>query len=145
VDGERSSRARVDADRFTQYADHDLDRWRQLIGGEAVHADSRWGTGTVEDVRWGSSGANAPTTILIRVRSPQHGRVTFTDASFASHHRQVSVPVAIRAVIRGCFEGDLPDAEREAILEQHSRDLREAHDRRMLERAKRLRERRAKC
>jgi len=141
VNRSETSAEPVDAELFACYAETDLDRWRQLGGAEVIHADERWGIGFVEDVRWGSCGANVPSTVQIRVRYAEHGRVTFTASSFAAHHCIVAVSAVTRSVIRDGIEGDLPEDERAAILERHDRDLREERDRRSLERAAELKRR----
>jgi hypothetical protein len=131
----------IDAKLFSRYAGTDLDRWRTLIGQEVVHVDPRWGGGRVEDVRWGTCCDHVPPTIQVRVRSARHGLVVFRAASFAAHHRSVTVSQEVRRVIRACFEEGASDARRRALLERHTRELREASDRERLRRAEALKRR----
>lgn len=131
----------IDAGLFSRYAEADLDRWRALIGHEVVHVDPRWGSGWVDDVRWGTCCSHVPPYTQIRVRYAQHGIVVFRAASFAAHHRSVAVSEEVLRIIRTCYEEGRSDAEREAILERHTRELREARDRQSLGRAEELRRR----
>ena len=133
----------VGAALFARYAEEDLDRWRRLVGGEAVHSDPRWGIGRVVDVRWGAAGGYTASYLQVRVRYADHGTVIYRAASFGAHHRTVTVPAEVRRVIRACFEEEADEAERVAILERHTRELREARDREMLERSEALRQRAA--
>ena len=129
----------VDCSLFARYAGEDLDRWRTLVGGDVIHVDPRWGIGRVEDVRWGASDEHVASTIRIRTRYPEQGTVVFRAASFDVHHRSVGIPADVRHVIRVCFEDELPEARREAILERHTRRLREMRDRERIKRSEALR------
>lgn len=60
----------VSSESFTRYAEVDLDRWRQLVGHQVQHADSRWGTGIVEAVSWGSPCDHVPAYVQVRIRYP---------------------------------------------------------------------------
>ena len=131
----------VEAGLFARYAEEDLDRWRRLIGGDAVHTDVRWGTGRIVDVRWGTTGGYTASYIQVRVRYTEHGTAVFNATSFAEHHRSVTVSAGVRRVIRDCFEEARGEADRAAILERHTRELREARDREMLERSEVLKRR----
>jgi len=131
----------VDAELFARYAEEDLVRWKQLVGGETVHADPRWGVGRVVDVRWGSAGGYTASYLQIRVRYAEHGTVVFRASSFDTHHRSATVPPEVRCVIRACFEERRSESERRAILDRHARDLLEARDRERLERVNELKRR----
>jgi len=131
----------VEAALFSRYAETDLDRWRQLIGHEVVHVDPRWGRGRVEDVRWGTPCAHVSPYIQLRVRYARHGGVVFSAASFPAHHRSVAVSEEVQRVLRACWNEERSDAERQAILERHTGELREARDRDRLRRAEELRRR----
>ncbi len=131
----------VEAALFARYAEEDLDRWRRLVGGEVIHSDSRWGIGRVIDVRLGSAGGYTASYIQVHVRYADHGTVIYRAASFGAHHRSVTVPAEVRRVIRACFEEERDEADRMAILERHTRELREARDREMLDRSEALRRR----
>jgi len=126
---------------FLRYAETDLDRWRALIGGEVVHVDPRWGTGRVEDVRWGTCCDHVAPYIQVRVRYAGHGIVVFRASSFDAHHRSVTVSPEVRRVIRACYKEERGEAEREAILERHTRELRDARDRQSLKRSEALKKR----
>ncbi len=131
----------VEAALFARYAEEDLDRWRGLVGGEAVHADSRWGIGRVVGVRWGTAGGYTASYLQVHVRYADHGTVIYRAASFGAHHRSVTVSGEVRRVIRACFEEGRRGAERLAILERHTRELRSARDREILNRSDALRRR----
>jgi len=131
----------VEAALFARYAEEDLDRWRRLVGGEAVHSDPRWGIGRVVDVRWGAVGGYTASYLQVHVRYADHGTAIYRAASFGAHHRSVTVPTEVRRVIRACFEEERGEADRLAILERHTRQLREARDREMLERSEAMRRR----
>jgi len=137
-------RPSIESTRFAQYAGEDLVRWRQLIGGRVVHADSRWGEGMVEDARWASPCAPVAPYLQIRVRYADHGLVAFRAASFSAHHRTVEIPPALDDVLRAAEEEGLDEASREAILVRHDRALREAGDRERLARAEAMRRRAAR-
>jgi len=137
-------RPSIESTRFAQYAGEDLVRWRQLIGGRVVHADSRWGEGMVEDARWASPCAPVAPYLQIRVRYANHGLVAFRAASFSAHHRTVEIPLALDDVLRAAEEEGLDEASREAILVRHDRALREAGDRERLARAEAMRRRAAR-
>ena len=124
---------------FARYAEQDLDRWRVLIGGEAVHMNPRWGTGRVEDVRWGTCCDHVAPYIQVRVRYADHGIVVFRASSFDAHHRSVTVSPEVWRVIRACYEEERGEAERATILERHARELRDARDRQSLKRSEALR------
>ncbi len=131
----------VEATLFARYAEEDLDRWRRLVGGEAIHFDPRWGIGRVIDVRWGSAGGYTASYIQVHVRYADHGTVIYRATSLGTHHRSVTVSAEVRRVIRACFEEGRDGADRLAILERHTRELREARDREMLDRSEALRRR----
>jgi len=131
----------VDAAEFSRYAEEDLARWKQLVGGETLHADPRWSVGRVVDVRWGAAGGYTASYIQIRVRYAEHGTVVFRASSFAAHHRSVTVSAEVREIIRDCFEEERSASERRAILDRHARELLEARDRERLERANELKRR----
>ena len=82
--------------------------------------------------------------IQVRVRYADHGTVVFRVSSFAAHHRSVTVSPEVRRVIRACYEEERAEAEREAILKRHTRELRNARDRQSLERSEALRKRAVK-
>ncbi len=134
-----NGQSEVECSLYVRYAGEDLDRWRMLIGCEVAHVDPRWGVGRVEDVRWGTPHGQGASAILIHTRYAKLGAVVFRAASFEMHHRTAVISAEIRRVIRLCFEGELDETEREAILEQHTRDLREAKDAERLARSDRLR------
>ena len=135
------TRETVEAALFARYAGEDLDRWRRLVGGEAVHSDPRWGVGRVVDARWGTAGGYTASYLQVRVRYADHGTTIYRVASFGAHHRSVTVPTEVRRVIRACFEEERGEADRLEILERHTRELREARDRETLERSETLRRR----
>jgi len=138
VDRDDAQREAVDSALFARYAGADLDRWRTLVGGTVEHVDSRWGTGRVEDVRWSTSGHGVPPHVRVRVRYPNHGLAVYRAASFPTHHRSVTVEGTVRDIIRTCFESSCTDERREELLRTHSRALREAEDRRRLERVEQM-------
>ena len=131
----------IDAGLFARYAEMDPERWRQLVGQQVVPSDPRLGTAQVEDVRWGSCCDHVSPYLQVRVRHAMHGVVTFRACSFSDHHRSVAVPEEIRELIHACFERAMTPDEREAVLTEHSRALREASDRRRVERANDLKRR----
>ena len=141
ADQDTGAREAGEAVLFARYAEEDLDRWRGLIGGEAVHSDARWCTGCIVDVRWGTVGGYTASYLQVRVRYAKHGSAVFSAASFAAHHRLATVSVEVRRVIRDCFEADRSEAERTEILERHTRELREARNREMLDRSEALKRR----
>ena len=126
--------AMVAADAVARYADEDLDRWRQLVGQDAEPADPRWGRGRVEDARWEPRRDRGPSSVRIRVRYANVGRVVFHPDGFGLHNRVVGVPALVEDVLRALAEADSDEA-RIAILARHSRTLRDAWDRRCLARA----------
>lgn len=128
ADQEATGDRPIDGALFSRYAEDDLDRWRQLITHEVVHADPRWGVGEVEDVRWGTCCDHVSAYVQVRVRYAEQGLVVFRASSFDVHHRFVAVPAEVRRVIRACFEETRNEAEREAILVRHSREIRAARD-----------------
>lgn len=123
----------MDAALFARYAEEDLVRWKQLVGGEVVHAKPRWGVGRVMDVRWGAVGGCTASYIQIHIRYPEHGTVVFRASSFEAHHRAATVPPEISEIIRSCFEEERSESDRRGILDRHARDLVEARDRERLE------------
>ena len=131
----------VDAARYARYAQGDLDRWRQLIGRRAVHRDSRWGTGRVEDVRWATYGDPAAPYVQVRVRYASHGVVAFRGATFHLHHRSVTVSEEVGRVLSVLFDEGRSEPERAEVLERHTRELRAARDREALGRAEALKQR----
>lgn len=129
----------IEGELFARYAGMDLDRWRVLVGGEVVHVDPRWGTGRVEDVRWGACCEHVAPTIQVRIRYADLGIVVFSASSFDAHHRSATISSAVRCIIGACYEEGRGEAEREAILERHTRELRAAADRQRLKRSEALR------
>jgi len=132
---------KIDAARFVRYAGTHLDRWRQLIGREVEHVDGRWGAGSIEDVRWGSPNEHVRPYLQIRVRYVNHGLATYRASTFHTHHRVVTVSVDLEQLLRRCDGDHMDEATRDALLERHDRALREAENRRRLERADDLKRR----
>jgi hypothetical protein len=132
---------RIDAALFARYDGPNPDRWQQLVGHAIVHIDGRWGEGTVEDVRWGSPCEHVAAYIQIRIRYAGHGVVTYCASSFDVHHRLVTVSADLERLLRTCYGVGTNEAIREALLERHDRALREAEDRRRIERARDLKRR----
>lgn len=123
---------------FALYAEADLDRWRQLIGHRVQHIDSRWGGGVVETVTWGSCCDHVPAYVQIKIHYEAGWTVIAHSETWHRHHREVSVPSAVDAVIRKCFDSDLSEEERLECLSQHARELREQRDREALDRVTRM-------
>jgi hypothetical protein len=139
IDGMETSK--IDAALFAHYAGTHPDRWRQLVGREVEHVDERWGEGSVEDVRWGSLSEHVSPYLQIRVRYANHGLTAYRASSFHTHHRVVTVSIDLEHLLGRCYGDDMDEATRDALLERHDRALREAEDRRRLERADELRRR----
>jgi len=133
--------SKIGAALFAHYAGTHLDRWRQLVGWEVEHVDGRWGAGSVEAVRWGSPNEHVSPYLQIRVRYENHGLATYRASTFHTHHRAVTVSVDLEQLLARCYGDDMDEAARDALLERHDRALREAVDRRRLERADELRRR----
>ena len=123
----------VPSEDVARYAEADLDRWRQLIGYQVRHHDSRWGVGVVEAVSWGSPCDHVPPYVQVRIRYEAGWTVTAHSATWQYHHKQASVPVHIEAVIRHCLDESLSEDEQADCLAKHSHKIRERHDRQTLE------------
>jgi len=131
----------VSSESFALYAETDLDRWRQLIGHQVQHADSRWGTGVVEAISWGSPCGHVPSYVQIRICYEAGWTVVVHSETWHQHHQQVSVPVQIEAVIRHCLDPALSEEDQAECLAKHSGELREQRDREILSRAAKARQR----
>ena len=123
---------------FALYAEADLDRWRQLVGHRVQHVDPRWGAGVVETVTWGSCCDHVPAYVQIRIRYEAGWTVIAHSETWHLHHREVSVPATVDAVIRKCFDSNLSEEERLECLSRHTRKVREQWDREALDRVARM-------
>lgn len=123
----------ISSELFARYAETDLDRWRQLIGHHVHHVDSRWGTGIVEAVSWGTPCDHVPAYIQVRVRYEAGWAVDVHSETWYEHHQQVSVPSHVEAAIRHCLDNALSEDEQADCLVKHSRELREQRDREALD------------
>jgi hypothetical protein len=130
----------VPSESFARYAEADLDRWRQLIGQRVQHIDSRWRTGTVEAVSWGSPCDHVSAYVQVRICYEAGWTVVFHSETWHQHHQQVSVPVQIEAVIQRCLDPTLSEEDQAECLAKHSRELREQRDREILSRTAKARQ-----
>lgn len=124
----------ISSDLFARYVESDLDRWRQVLGRQVQHNDSRWGTGTVEAVTWGSPCDHVPSYVQVRIGYEAGWSVVLHSKTWQQHHRQISVPARIEAIIRQCLDTELSESEQSDCLAKHARELREQRDREILER-----------
>lgn len=130
----------VPGESFAHYAEADLERWRQLLGHQVQHTDSRWGTGIVEAVSWGSPCDHVPAYVQVRICYEAGWTVVFHSETWHQHHQQASVPAHVEAVIRRCLDPALSEEDQAECLAKHSRELREQRDRETLDRAAKVRE-----
>jgi hypothetical protein len=126
----------IPSELFARYAEADLDRWRMLIGYRVQHNDSRWGTGIVEAVSWGSPCDHVDAYVQVKIRYGAGWTASVHSASWDQHHQRVAVPAHIESVIRQCLDPSLSDDEQAECLARHARELREQSDRASLDRAK---------
>ena len=130
----------IPSELFARYAEADLDRWRQLIGYRVQHNDSRWGTGIVEAVSWGSPCEHVAAYVQVRIRYEAGWTVSVHSESWCQHHQQVSIPSHIEGVIRQCLDPALSDEEQTECLARHAHEVREQRDRETLDRAEKKRQ-----
>ena len=128
----------IPSEMFARYAEADLDRWRQIIGHQVRHVDPRWGAGLVEAVSWGTCCDHVPAYLQIKIRYEGGWKVTAHSETWYRHHQAVSVPAVVRSAIRKCFDSTLSHEERFECLSQHTHELREQQDRRVLDRIARM-------
>ena len=131
----------VSGESFARYAETDLDRWRQLIGHQVQHVDSRWGSGVVETVSWGSCCDHVPAYVQIKIRYEAGWAVIAHSETWHQHHHAVSVPEDVETAIRQCFDSDLSEEARAECLSAHARELRDQRDQETLDHAARMKQR----
>jgi hypothetical protein len=130
----------VPSELFARYAESDLDRWRQLIGHPVTHVDSRWGTGIVEAVSWGSPCDHVSSYVQVRIRYAAGWTVVVHSETWHEHHREASVPCHVEAAIRHCLDSSLSENDQAECLAKHSRELRVQRDREILNRVEKKRQ-----
>ncbi|MFC2083283.1 hypothetical protein ACFLSG_04515 [Candidatus Bipolaricaulota bacterium] len=126
---------------FADYAEADLDRWRQIIGHQVIHNDARWGIGDVLAVSLGACCDHVPAYVQIKIRYEGGWTVIGHSATWHQHHQTVSIPAGLDTVIRDCLDSGLSEDERAECLSRHARELRQQKDQETLDHAAQMKQR----